>query len=114
YGEGPHSDHAALTIRSLGGRAVIAQSIDPMHELTLKKQGILALTFAWPENGDKVKEDDLIDVLGVHELAVGKPLELLLKHADGTTERLKLDHSYTEDQIGWFKAGSFLGYISHA
>ncbi len=113
YGEGPHSDHAALSIRSLGGRAVITQSIDPMHELTLKKQGILVLTFAWPENGDKVKEDDLIDVLGVHELAVDKPLELLLKHADGTTERLKLDHSYTEEQIAWFKAGSFLGYLSH-
>ncbi len=108
YGEGSYNDHAALSMRFLGGRAVIAQSIDPMHEMILKKQGILVLTFAWPENGNRIREDDLIDLLGIQEMVVNDPLQLLLKHADGTTERLKLNHSYTEEQIAWFRAGNFL------
>lgn len=113
YGEGLYNEHAALALRFLGGKAVIAQSIDSAHEMILKKQGILALTFAGPDNGDRIREDDLIDLLGINELAVGRPLELLLKHADGSTERLKLQHSYSEAQLGWFKAGNFLSYIAN-
>jgi aconitate hydratase len=111
YGEGPSRDHAALEFRYLGGRAIIARSFAPSHELNLKKQGVLVLTFTWPEDSLKIREDDLMDLLGISHLAAGSSLELLLKHADGTTDRLPLSHSYTERQLAWFKAGSALNLI---
>lgn len=111
-GEGPYREYAALGLRHLGGKVVIAHSYASSFENYLKKQGVLALTFAWPADSEKIREDDLIDLLGVGQLAVGSSLELLLKHADGTTDRLPLSHSYTEDELLWFKAGGVINALS--
>lgn len=108
FGEGPSNEYAALSMRYLGGKAVIAKSIAPLYEMNLKKQGILVLTFARGDDGDKIREDDLMDLLKVGPFTIDTNPELLLKHADGTTERLPLTHSYTEQQLSWFKAGSAL------
>lgn len=110
-GEGPCREHAAMGVRHLGGQAVIVNSFAPAFETHLKKQGVLALTFGWPADSERLREDDLIDLLGVGHFAVGSSFELLLKHADGTTDRLPLTHSYTAQQIAWFKAGSALNVI---
>lgn len=110
-GDGPCREHAALGVRHLGGQAIIANSFAPTFEMHLKKQGVLALTFVNPADCEKIREDDLIDLLGVGHLAAGSGLELLLKHADGTTERLPLVHSYTLQQIAWFKAGCILNVV---
>src|SRR5262249_14685303 len=111
-GEGPSREYAALGLRHLGGKVVIANSFAPGFEHYLKKQGILALTFMWPADSEKIREDDLIDLLGIEQMAVSSSLELLLKHADGTTDRLPLSHSYTDGQLTWFKAGSALNAFS--
>lgn len=108
YGEGSSNEYAALSMRHLGGKAVIAKSIAPLYEINLKKQGILVLTFVRGDDGDKIREDDLIDLLRVDLFTIETSPELLLKHADGTTERLPLTHSYNEQQLSWFKAGSAL------
>lgn len=110
-GEGPCREHAALGIRHLGGQALIANSFAPIFEMQLKKQGVLTLTFVNPADCEKIREDDLIDLFGVGHFAVGSTLELLLKHADGTTERLSLVHSYTSQQITWFRAGSIFNVV---
>lgn len=112
YGEGSSNEYAALSMRHLGGTTVIAKSIAPQYELNLKKQGILALTFVRGDDGDKIREDDLIDLLKIDQFTVDTFPELLLKHADGTTERLPLNHSYNAQQLAWFKAGSALNAIS--
>jgi aconitate hydratase len=108
YGEGISNEYAALSMRYLGGKSVIAKSIAPLYEINLKKQGILVLTFARGDDGDKIREDDLIDLLKADQFTIESSFELLLKHADGTTERLPLTHSYNEQQLSWFKAGSAL------
>lgn len=110
-GEGPCREHAALGIRRLGGQALIANSFATSFEMQLKKQGVLALTFVNPADCEKIREDDLIDLFGVGHLAVGSSLELLLKHADGTTERLSIAHSYNDRQIAWFKAGGVFNVV---
>lgn len=110
-GEGPCREHAAMSIRHLGCQAIIANSFFPFFEMHLKKQGLLALTFTHPVDCDKIREDDWIDLLGVEDLAVNSSLELLLKHADGTTDRLSLTHSYTQEEIAWFKGGSILNVV---
>ncbi|MGZ3733095.1 MAG: aconitase family protein, partial [Parachlamydiaceae bacterium] len=111
YGEGPVREHTPLEIRYLGGRAVIAKSFAVPYEQNLKKHGILVLTFVRPEDSGKIREDDWIDLLGVSQLAVESSLELCLKHADGTTDRIPLTHNYTQQQISWFKAGSVLNAV---
>ena len=111
YGEGSSREHAAMEPRHLGVRAIVVKSFARIHETNLKKQGMLALTFATKEDYDKVLEDDLIDITGLAELAPGKQVTMVLRHANGTSDKVKLNHTYNEQQIEWFKAGSALNLI---
>jgi aconitate hydratase len=108
YGEGSSREHAALSPRLLGGAAVIARSFARIHESNLKKQNLLALTFRDAADYDRIREDDRISLLGLAEMAPGKPLECRIAHADGTLESLSLDHSFSKRQIAWFRSGSAL------
>jgi aconitate hydratase len=108
YGEGSSREHAALSPRWLGGAAVIARSFARIHETNLKKQGLLALSFRDAADYERVLADDRIDLLGLAELAAGKPVECTLHHADGRSETLWLAHSYNEAQLEWFRSGSSL------
>ncbi|CAF4492809.1 unnamed protein product, partial [Didymodactylos carnosus] len=98
----------ALEPRHLGARAIIVKSFARIHETNLKKQGLLALTFDNPEDYSKIKPDDKISILGLDKLAPGEPVNCRIKHADGKTETIKLNHTFNEPQIEWFKAGSAL------
>lgn len=111
YGEGSSREHAAMEPRYLGGRAVIVKSFARIHETNLKKQGILALTFANPVDYDKIKEDDLLDIIGLEAFAPGVPLKLMIHHKSGQTETILLNHTYNLAQIEWFRAGSALNVI---
>jgi aconitate hydratase len=111
YGEGSSREHAAMEPRHLGVRAILVKSFARIHETNLKKQGMLGLTFADKNDYDKVQEDDTIDILGLTEFAPGKPLTVVLHHADGSSESFPVNHTYNEQQIGWFKAGSALNLI---
>ncbi len=108
YGEGSSREHAALCPRLLGGAAVITRSFARIHESNLKKQGLLALTFQSPNEYDRIREDDRISLVGLREMAPGKPVRCLIQHADGTAEELQLNHSYSESQLEWFRVGSAL------
>jgi aconitate hydratase len=108
YGEGSSREHAALCPRLMGGAAVIVRSFARIHESNLKKQGLLALTFPDPADYDKILEDDRISLVGLSDLAPGKPVECRLAHADGTTEVLQLNHTFGESQLAWFRLGSAL------
>ena len=98
--------------RFLGGRAVIVRSFARIHETNLKKQGVLALTFANPADYDLIREDDLLSITGLAGFAEGKPLTMHIKHSGGSEETCSLNHSFNEAQIGWFKAGSALNLIA--
>ena len=111
YGEGSSREHAAMEPRFLGVRAILVRSFARIHETNLKKQGMLGLTFANPADYDKVQEDDSIDINGLTSFAPGKPLEIVLNHADGTTDTFMANHTYNEGQIEWFKAGAALNII---
>lgn len=111
YGEGSSREHAAMEPRHLGVRAVLVKSFARIHETNLKKQGMLALTFANKEDYEKIKEDDQIDINGLTAFAPGQPLELVLHHADGSSESIQANHTYNEQQIEWFKAGGALNII---
>ena len=108
YGEGSSREHAALSPRLLGGVAVIARSFARIHESNLKKQGLLALTFWDPADYDRIREEDRVSLVGLADIAPGKPVECVVKHADGTTETLRLLHSFSASQLDWFRAGSAL------
>jgi aconitate hydratase len=108
YGEGSSREHAALSPRLLGGAAVIARSFARIHESNLKKQGLLALTFQDPADYDRIREDDRISLVGLADLAPGKPVTCIVTHADGNEERLELNHTFGESQLEWFRLGSFL------
>ncbi|XP_067007325.1 aconitate hydratase, mitochondrial [Anabrus simplex] len=108
YGEGSSREHAALEPRHLGGRAIIVKSFARIHETNLKKQGLLPLTFANPADYDKIQPTDKISLLGLKDLAPGKPVKCEIKHADGKVETIMLNHTMNEQQIEWFKAGSAL------
>ena len=108
YGEGSSREHAALSPRLLNGAAVISRSFARIHETNLKKQGLLALTFSDPSDYDRVQEDDRISILGLSDLAPGKPVKAVLHHSDGSEEELNLNHSFAEEQIRWFHVGSAL------
>ncbi len=108
YGEGSSREHAALSPRLLGGAAVIVRSFARIHESNLKKQGLLALTFPNPDDYDRIREDDRISLVGLQNLAPGQPVECIIRHADGSSETLQLNHSYGESQIEWFRLGSAL------
>jgi aconitate hydratase A / 2-methylisocitrate dehydratase len=108
YGEGSSREHAALSPRLLGGAAVLARSFARIHESNLKKQGLLALTFRDPSDYDRIREGDRLSLVGLTGLAPGEPVECVLAHPDGSSERLSLCHSYSEAQLDWFRAGSAL------
>jgi len=111
YGEGSSREHAAMEPRHLGVRAIVVRSFARIHETNLKKQGMLALTFANKEDYDKVQEDDSIDIVGLTAFAPGKPLTMVLHHQDGKQDQITLNHTYNQQQIGWFKAGGALNVI---
>lgn len=111
YGEGSSREHAAMSPRFLGCKAVLARSFARIAETNLKKQGILALTFSNPADYDKIMEKDRVSILNLGKLAAGAPIEVLLQHADGKTEKIAAKHTMTEEQIEWFKAGSALNLI---
>ena len=112
YGEGSSREHAAMQPRHLGVRAVLVKSFARIHETNLKKQGMLGLTFADESDYDKILEDDTIDFLDLNQFAEGKPLTLKLKHSDGSSDEIKVNHTYNEQQVGWFRAGSALNLIA--
>lgn len=111
YGEGSSREHAAMEPRHLGVRAILVKSFARIHETNLKKQGMLALTFADKADYDKIREDDVIDILGLTTFAPGKQLTIRLNHADGKSEQFPVNHTYNENQIEWFKAGGALNII---
>jgi aconitate hydratase len=111
YGEGSSREHAAMEPRQLGVRAVLVRSFARIHETNLKKQGMLALTFANKADYDKIKEDDSIDLIDLKDFAEGKSLSLKINHADGSSELIVANHTYNQNQIDWFKAGSALNLI---
>ena len=108
YGEGSSPEHAALEPRFLNVKVILAKSFARIHETNLKKQGMLALTFADKDDYKKVREEDKISIVGLKEFAPGKPLTAILYHADGTEESFAVNHTYNELQIKWFKAGAAL------
>jgi len=111
YGEGSSREHAAMEPRFLGGKAIIVKSFARIHETNLKKQGMLPLTFANPADYDKIKEDDKID-LDVKDLKPGEKVKMTLKHSDGAKEEIILNHTFNDQQVGWFKAGSALNKMA--
>ena len=111
YGEGPQRDIAAMEVRYLGGVAVIAKSFGKGHETSLKKQGVLTLTFAHGEDSDKILEDDKITIEGLKQFAPNIPLTILIQHANKTQSSIIVHHSYTEQQIEWFKNGGILNLL---
>jgi aconitate hydratase len=114
YGEGSSREHAAMEPRFLGVRAILVKSFARIHETNLKKQGMLALTFANTADYDLIQEDDSIDIVGLTSFAPGKPLQVVLNHTDGTSDTITVNHTYNEGQIEWFKAGSALNLIKAA
>ncbi|MGZ3863392.1 MAG: aconitate hydratase [Bacteroidia bacterium] len=111
YGEGSSREHAAMEPRHLGVRAVMVKSFARIHETNLKKQGMLALTFANKEDYNKIQEDDTLDIIGLTSFAPGKQLSIVLNHKDGSKETIMANHSYNAQQIEWFKAGGALNII---
>ena len=111
YGEGSSREHAAMSPRYLGCLAVIVKSFARLHETNLKKQGILPLTFQEPDDYQKIRVDDRISLIKLAQLAPGQPVTMLVHHRDGSTETAQLNHSLTNEQIRWFKAGSALNVI---
>ena len=114
YGEGSSREHAAMEPRHLGVRAVLVKSFARIHETNLKKQGMLALTFADKNDYEKIQEDDNIDILGLTDFTPGKPLTMALHHNDGSKDEITVNHSYNAQQIEWFKAGAALNIIRQA
>ena len=114
YGEGSSREHAALSPRLLGGAAIIARSFARIHESNLKKQGLLALTFQDDADYDRIREDDRISLVGLADLAEGRPVACRIAHADGTEETLTLRHSFSASQIEWFRAGGALNLVRGA
>jgi aconitate hydratase len=111
YGEGSSREHAAMEPRHLGVRAVLVKSFARIHETNLKKQGMLALTFANKADYDLIEENDTIDILGLKSFAPGVPLKVVLTHKDGSQDTFMVNHTYNQGQIEWFKAGSALNLI---
>ncbi len=111
YGEGSSREHAAMEPRFLGARAVLARSFARIHETNLKKQGMLPLTFDNPADYDKIREEDRVTISGLAKLTPGQALTVTLNHADGTSETIQCRHSFSDEQIAWFKAGAALNLM---
>jgi len=114
YGEGSSREHAAMQPRHLGMRVILVKSFARIHETNLKKQGMLAVTFANESDYNKIQEDDTIDFIDLANFAPDKQLTVVLNHSNGTKDTIKVNHSYNAGQIGWFKAGSALNLIAKA
>jgi len=112
YGEGSSREHAALSPRLLGGAAVIARSFARIHETNLKKQGILPLTFSKASDYDLVEQGDRLSVSGLSQLTPGKPVTVVITKPGGKTVSIQCLHTLTDEQIGWFKAGSALNALT--
>jgi aconitate hydratase len=112
YGEGSSREHAAMEPRFLGGKAIITKSFARIHETNLKKQGMLPLTFADPSDYDKILEDDKISIIGLNSFVPEKPFKAIIKHRDGSSDEIVLNHSFNAGQIEWFKAGGALNLIA--
>ena len=111
YGEGSSREHAAMTPRFLGCVAVITKSFARIHETNLKKQGLLALTFANPNDYEKILEDDKVSLKELSDFCEKKPIQCIVEHIDGTSNEILLNHSYTNSQIEWFKSGSSMNVL---
>lgn len=111
YGEGSSREHAAMEPRFLGVKVILVKSFARIHETNLKKQGMLALTFANKDDYDKILEDDTVDILGLTSITPGKNLTVVVHHSNGTSEQFEAIHTYNENQLDWFKAGSALNLI---
>ncbi len=112
YGEGSSREHAAMSPRFLNVKVVLSKSFARIHETNLKKQGILALTFVDPKDYEKIEQQDRISVTGLGSLAPGKPVQVTIHKTDGTSLTIQANHSITEQQIAWFKAGSALNALN--
>ncbi len=111
YGEGSSREHAAMEPRHLGVNVILVKSFARIHETNLKKQGMLAITFADKADYDKIQEDDSIDVIGLESFTPGVQLTVVLHHKDGSSDYINVNHTYNEQQIEWFKAGGALNVI---
>ena len=111
YGEGSSREHAAMEPRFLGVKAVVVKSFARIHQTNLKKQGMLALTFANPADYDKIRQDDKVSILGFDQFTPGKPLQIRLDHSDGSSDTFDVNHTYNAQQIEWVQAGSALNKI---
>jgi aconitate hydratase len=111
YGEGSSREHAAMEPRFMGGSAVVVRSFARIHEANLKKQGVLALTFADPTDCDKIEATDTVDIVGLRELAPGKPVTVVIHHSDGSTDEIRTTHTMSDEHIDWFRAGSALNVL---
>jgi aconitate hydratase len=112
YGEGSSREHAAMSPRFLNVKVVLVKSFARIHETNLKKQGILALTFADPKDYEKIEQQDRISVTGLSQLAPGKPVVVIIHRTDGQALTIQTNHSMTQQQIAWFKAGSALNALN--
>lgn len=112
YGEGSSREHAAMSPRFLGCTAVVTRSFARIHETNLKKQGVLALTFADPKDYDKILADDKVSLVDLSQLTPGKPVKMIIEHSSGSKEEIHLNHSYNAEQLKWFRAGSALNLIA--
>ena len=112
YGEGSSREHAAMEPRYLGVKVVLVKSFARIHETNLKKQGILALIFKDKLDYEKICEDDVVDILGLDKFKPGKDLILNIRHANGMNEKVFVKHTFNDNQIAWFRAGSALNAIS--
>jgi aconitate hydratase len=111
YGEGSSREHAAMEPRFMGGKAIIVRSFARIHEANLKKQGVLALTFVDPKDYERVLVDDRIDILGIADLAPGRPVTVRIHHADGTSVDVQTTQTMSDEHIAWFRAGSALNVL---
>lgn len=112
YGEGSSREHAAMEPRHLGVKVVLVKSFARIHETNLKKQGMLALTFENEDDYDKIQEDDTFNLLDLDQFAPDKPITIEVEHADGSKDTIRALHTYNEQQIAWYKAGSALNLIA--
>ncbi len=111
YGEGSSREHAAMEPRYMGGKAIIVRSFARIHEANLKKQGVLALTFQNPDDYERIRVDDEIDIVGLASLAPGNPVQVVIRHTNGQTDEISTVHTMSEEHIHWFRAGSALNVL---
>ena len=111
YGEGSSREHAAMEPRHLGVAAVIVKSFARIHETNLKKQGMLGLTFQNEADYDLIQEDDTFNFVDIASFAPDTPLTVEIVHADGSKDTIKVNHTYNDAQIAWYREGSALNLI---